>query len=65
MVWRLQCGSESMATTDIYDHQNLTLRVAHDYVNKNFNDLSSGQVIDVQFILGETAQAKPSERESQ
>jgi hypothetical protein len=39
-----------------------TMTVAHDYITKNFDSLNSGDVIDVEFILGETKQPKQSER---
>lgn len=39
-----------------------THRVAHDYIEKNWFTLRDGDVIDVQFILGETKQRKTSER---
>lgn len=39
-----------------------TLPVAHQYIWSNWDDLSSGSVIDVEFILNETQEAKTSER---
>lgn len=39
-----------------------TMKIAHDYIEKNFNELSDGDVIDVEFILGETGTPKESER---
>lgn len=41
-----------------------TYQVAHDYIIKHFNELESGAVVDVEFILGETAEAKRSEEET-
>lgn len=41
-----------------------THRTAHDYIEKNWHILKDGDVIDVQFILGETGEAKISERET-
>jgi hypothetical protein len=35
---------------------------AHEYIEKNFDTLESGSVIDVEFILGETSHPKLSER---
>ena len=35
---------------------------AHRWLISNWNKVSSGDVIDVEFILGETAAPKPSER---
>jgi hypothetical protein len=42
-----------------------TMTVAHAYIQKAWGNLSSGDVIDVQFILGETTQRKTSERQQQ
>jgi hypothetical protein len=39
-----------------------THRVAHDYIEKHWFTLRDGDVVDVQFILGETKQCKTSER---
>jgi hypothetical protein len=39
-----------------------TLSQAHDFIMQHFDQLESGEVIDVQFILGETASKKLSER---
>ena len=39
-----------------------TLREAHGYIAKNFDTLKSGDVVDVEFILGETTVCKTSER---
>lgn len=36
--------------------------VAHDYICKHFDELKDGDVIDVEFILGETEEKKISER---
>jgi hypothetical protein len=47
---------------DPYYWGNRTMRVAHQYIKDNFSKLESGSVIDVQYILGETKEAKKSER---
>jgi hypothetical protein len=39
-----------------------THRVAHSYIQDNWRKLNDGDVVDVQFILGETAAPKVSER---
>ena len=47
-----------------YDHLmwgNRTLGCAHAYIRTCWDDLQSGQVIDVQYILGETDKPKESE----
>jgi len=38
------------------------MTVVHLHLEKHFEELPSGSVIDVEFILGETAQPKISER---
>lgn len=38
-----------------------TIQNAHFYIHNNFNELYSGDVIDVEFILGETDIKKESE----
>lgn len=39
-----------------------TWHVAHDYIIKKWEELKDGDVVDVQFILGETSAPKTSER---
>jgi hypothetical protein len=39
-----------------------TMQEAHHYIAQHFDELASGTVIDVQFILGETKVEKESER---
>lgn len=52
---RIQC--------DYYDWggYSRTYQIAHKYIQENFNELTSGEVIDVEFILGETDKPKVSE----
>lgn len=38
-----------------------TMRAAHEYVTKHWDELESGAVIDVEFVLGETSESKQSE----
>ena len=40
-----------------------TYRVAHQYIIDHFDELESGAVVDVEFILKETTEPKKSERE--
>lgn len=54
-------GGNDKIICDPYDWGNRTRKVAHDYIIKHFDTLESGQVIDVQFILGETSEPKLSE----
>lgn len=39
-----------------------TMQVAHDWIEANWDLLKSGDVIDVEHILGETSEQKVSER---
>jgi hypothetical protein len=41
---------------------NRTMATAHSYIEEHFDELTSGEVIDVQFILGERSTKKVSER---
>lgn len=41
---------------------NRTMLTSHLFIEANFDTLRNGDVIDVEFILGETTQAKKSER---
>ena len=52
------------ATNDPYDWPDnpRTFRVAHDYIINHWNELKDGDVVDVEFILGETSTKKTSER---
>ena len=49
-------------THDSHNQHNRTMQVAHRHVEENWDSLSSGDVIDVEFVLGETRAAKQSER---
>lgn len=39
-----------------------TMKQAHLHIEKNFNELESGSVIDIEYILGEVKEPKISER---
>jgi hypothetical protein len=39
-----------------------TFPVAHNWIIDHFDEISDGDVIDVEFILGETKQPKTTER---
>ena len=47
--------------SDAYDWGDRTYKSAHIYIENNFDDLEDGAVVDVEFILGETKEAKRSE----
>ena len=55
-------SGDGQATNDPYAWGDRTFSVAHDYIIKNWHSLNDGDVVDVQFILGETDKPKRSER---
>lgn len=52
---------------DPYDwpHNPRTQRVAHKFIEDNWHTLKDGDVVDVEFILGETKQPTVSERDDE
>jgi hypothetical protein len=59
IVTRLDvCGAQY----DCFRWDNRTMQNAHWYIENHFEELEDGDVIDVQFILGETTVKKISER---
>lgn len=49
-------------TYESFEWADRTMQTAHQYIEQNFDTLTDGDVIDVEFILGETKHAKTSER---
>lgn len=47
---------------DPYEWKDRTCSVAHQYIQKNFDALKSGSVVDVEYILGETKRPKSKDR---
>jgi len=41
---------------------NRTMSIAHKFIQEHFDSLAHGDIVDVQFILGETSEKKLSER---
>ncbi len=59
--------SDGKATNDPYEWPGLrmglrTMPVAHEFIISHYTELSDGDVVDVQFILGETTTRKVTER---
>lgn len=54
--------ADHKATVDPYEWGGRTMPTAHHYIYEHFADLKDGDVVDVQFILGETTEPKKSER---
>ena len=48
---------------DIHEWNDRTYHVAHGFIEKSWDALESGAVVDVQFILGETDAPKISEQD--
>lgn len=65
IIGRLECDSPniSQCTYDVHAHNSAarTFLQAHHYIEAHWDELESGAVIDVEFILGETKEAKQSE----
>lgn len=51
------------AWNDPYGWGGRTRPVAHNYIIEHWHELNDGDVVDVEFILGETSSPKASERE--
>lgn len=63
-VWLAKLdGGEWRSTSDPYEWPGgaRTMKVAHAYIIQEWNNLKSGDVIDVEWILGESAIIKASE----
>lgn len=50
------------ASVDPYSWKDRTMAYAHAFIYRNFNSLNNGDVVDVQYIIGETQTPKISER---
>ncbi len=53
---------DARATPNHWGQSTRTLSTAHHYIINNWEELASGDVVDVEFILGETTEPKVSER---
>lgn len=62
MLFPIDGGGESFATTDPYKHGIAEMRIAHQYIRENFDQLDDGQVIDIEFITGKVDYPKTPER---
>jgi hypothetical protein len=59
---KLQGGQMSSSPMDHNNVEVRTNRVAHSHIIGHWEELNSGDVIDVEFIVGETGIAKTSQR---
>jgi hypothetical protein len=59
-------SGDGQATNDPYSWNSgaRTFPVAHKWIIEHWSELRDGDVVDVQFILGETTEPKRSERET-
>jgi hypothetical protein len=55
-------AGEGRATNDPYEWRDRTFANAHNYIIEHWDELEDGDVVDVEFILGETSAPKASER---
>ncbi len=61
-LWRMDGGTGN-GSTDPFKHDGgRTVRDAHLFIYEHWDELESGAVVDVQFIAGETAAPKKSDR---
>lgn len=61
ILFSLNCNSS--VEYDPFEWMHRTFQTAHRYIIENFDNLKDGDVIDVEFILGETTVKKTSESE--
>jgi hypothetical protein len=54
-------GNSRKAPSDPYDWGDRTMLTTHIYIMDHFDEISNGEVIDVEYILGETPTPKQSE----
>ena len=63
-VWLAKIdGGVGQSGSDCYDWPGgcRTMQIAHDYIDRHWDELPSGAVVDVEHILGETSEPKRSE----
>ena len=56
--------SDGVGRADPYEWNTRTMQAAHQYIEANWDSLKDGDLIDVEFILGESKAPKVSERYS-
>jgi len=61
-VMMTRLSGEGPATCDPYHWNDRTFKTAHLFILRHWYELKSGDVVDVEFILGETPAPKVSER---
>lgn len=63
LLTMLEHTTRCFGYSEHWGHTVRTMRIAHQYIEQHFDTLDSGAVIDVEYILGETASPKASEYE--
>jgi hypothetical protein len=58
----LELNSLENGSADPYIHPSDTRKIAHQYIEQHWDQLSTGDVIDVEYITGQTDATKVSER---
>ena len=53
--------TDGQSMNDPYKWPNRTMREAHIHIERSWNILQDGSVVDVEFVLGETAKEKTSD----
>lgn len=61
LLWRV-AGDQHEATCDPYTWRSSTMQVAHDYLERAWDTVASGTVVDAEYLRGESAAPKRSER---
>jgi len=54
--------ADGKANNDPYSWGDRTFKTAHNFITDHWHELSEGDVVDVEFILGETKAPKTSQR---
>lgn len=55
-------SGETSSSADPFFWRDRTMTYAHEYITKHFDKLRDGDVVDVEYVLGETLAPKVSER---
>ena len=57
-------NGETPSSADAYFWNDRTMQTAHLHILEHFDSLKDGDVVDIEFILGESIKPKTSERET-
>ncbi len=62
MIYLVMLSTEKCAYDPYNWGRTRTMQIAHQWIEKNWDEAVSGQVVDVQAIIGETTEPKKSDR---